>query len=210
MTIKDPDVRILAGISQALQGDCRAASHEWEGSPFLWITRIRSSRQRGVIGEKLVAGWLAARGFNVARSADSDADRVIEGKRIEIKFSTRWSNGTYVFQQLRDQDYDLVMCLGVSPFDAHCWMIPKSDIMRLWKEEHLIQSQHRGRRGEDTGWFRVTVSDAPAWLRKSKYGGTLAEVISVLSRITGFRVSAVHEAVGKSRAKGDRQGRRRR
>jgi hypothetical protein len=209
MTIKDADFRILAGISQALQGDYRAATREWEGSPFQWITQIRSSRQRGVIGEKLIAGWLAARGFNVARSGDSDADRVIEGKRIEIKFSTRWSNGTYVFQQLRDQDYELAMCLGVSPFDAHCWIVPKPDIMRLWKEEHLIQNQHRGRRGEDTGWFRVSVDDVPAWLRKPKYGGTLSKAVAVLSKITGFKVSAVHEAVdGYRSGKGDRRARK--
>lgn len=209
MRIKDADVRILAGISQALQGDYRTASHEWQGSPFQWITQIRSSRQRGVIGEKLVAGWLAARGFNVTRSGDSEADRVIEDKRIEIKFSTRWSNGSYVFQQLRDQDYELAICLGVSPFDAHCWIVPKSDIMQLWKKKRLIRNQHRGRRGDDTGWFRVPVDDVPAWLCNPKYGGTLSKSISVLSGLTGFKVSAVHEAVDRHRSgEGDRRGRK--
>jgi len=102
MTIKDSEVMILVGISQALQLEYQSENREWEGSPFAWI-KTRPSRQVGAIGERLVAGWLAARGFNVTRSSDSDADRVIEGKRVEIKFSTLWANGGYKFQQLRDQ-----------------------------------------------------------------------------------------------------------
>ena len=116
--ITDPDVRILASIATSLEGDYAADDAAWVGSPFAWI-KTRPSRQVGKIGEQLVAGWLASRGFNVSRSGDSEADRVVEEKRIEIKFSTLWKGGGYKFQQLRDQDYDLVVCLGVSPFDAH-------------------------------------------------------------------------------------------
>jgi hypothetical protein len=116
--IKDPEVKILAAISHALEVEYTTEDREWEGSPFAWI-RSHPSRKRGAIGEKLVAGWLAARDFNVSRSPDSDADRIIEGKRVEIKFSTLWANGGYKFQQLRDQDYELAICLGVCPFDDH-------------------------------------------------------------------------------------------
>lgn len=185
MTIKDPEVRILAGISQALQAEYQSENREWEGSPFAWI-KTRPSRQVGAIGEKLVSGWLAARGFNVVRSGDSDADRVIEGKRVEIKFSTLWENGGYKFQQLRDQQYDLAICLGVSPFNAHCWIIPKEDIIRLWKIEHKITSQHGGQDGADTAWIDVRVENPPEWLRP--YGGSLSDAISRLSEITGFKV----------------------
>lgn len=87
MTIKDLDVRMLAAISQAMEAEYQSENLEWVGSPFAWI-KTRPSRQVGAIGEKLVAGWLAARGFNVTRSENSDADRVIEDKRVEIRFST--------------------------------------------------------------------------------------------------------------------------
>jgi len=185
MSIDDPEVRVLSAISQALQAEYQSESPEWEGSPFAWI-KTRPSRQVGAIGEKLLAGWLAARGFNVTRSGDSEADRVIEGLRAEIKFSTKWANGGYKFQQLRDQRYDIVICLGVSPFTAHCWVTPKADVMRLWKVEHRIASQHGGQSGADTAWIDVRPDDRPDWL--NRFGGSLADAVASLSNLTGFHV----------------------
>jgi len=190
VNIVDPDVRILAAISQALEAEYQSENQEWEGSPFAWI-KTRPSRQVGAIGEKLVAGWLAARGFNVTRSGDSDADRVVEGKRVEIKFSTEWAAGGFKFQQLRDQRYDLVVCLGVAPFDARCWVIPKADVMRLWKIEHKISSQHGGGGGADTAWIDVDPSAPPEWL--SAFGGSMSAAIAALAAITGYKPKPISE-----------------
>jgi len=192
MRIANPDVRLLAGISQALEAEYTSEDTGWEGSPFAWIKK-RPSRQIGKIGELLVAGWLAARGFNVSRSGDSDADRVIEDKRIEIKFSTLWANGNYKFQQLRDQRYEIAFCLGISPFDAHCWVIPKADIIRLWKVEHIIASPHGGQDGADTAWIDVRPDNPPVWLRA--YGGSLTDGLQLFSSLTGFVVETLHSAL---------------
>ena len=188
--IKDPDVKILAAISMALKEEYQSENRDWEGSPFAWI-KNRPSRQVGAIGEKLVAGWLAARGFNVTRSGDSEADRNIENKRMEVKFSTLWANGRYKFQQLRDQRYDFVVCLGVSPFTAHSWVIPKEDVIRLWKVEHKIRSQHGGEKGTDTAWIDVQPDVPPDWLKP--YGGSLSEALAMIARITGFQPSKISE-----------------
>lgn len=170
------------------------APPSWSGTPFEWLRALPPSR-RHKWGIKVTLGWLAARGFNVVRAEDSDADRIVEGKRVEIKFSTLWANGGYKFQQLRDQRYDLAICLGVSPFDAHCWIIPKEDVLRLWKVEHKISSQHGGQAGSDTAWINVRVDNPPDWLRQ--YGGSLSEAISALSRITGFKVKMLTEELGE-------------
>lgn len=74
----DPDAQLLAALSLELERDYASSTDEsWAGTPFAWV-RTMSSRRRGAIGEKLVAGWFAAKGANVVRSPDSEADRIIE------------------------------------------------------------------------------------------------------------------------------------
>ncbi|MCS7010430.1 MAG: hypothetical protein NZL98_03560, partial [Anaerolineales bacterium] len=73
--IKDDDVRILATIAEMIKVDYVANEQNdpWIGSPFAWI-KTRPSRQIGKIGEQLISGWCAAKGLDVGRSTDSDAD----------------------------------------------------------------------------------------------------------------------------------------
>lgn len=166
--IRNEDVRILANIAAGLHIDYENHDGAWDGSPFAWI-KTRPSRQVGKIGEQLVAGWCAAKELNVVRSPDSEADRIIEGQRVEVKFSTLWAGGFYAFQQIRDQHYDVLLCLGVSPFDAHAWIIRETDI-----PFHRLDHQHGGARGRDTWWIRVNPRTPPSWLGEQR--GTLSEI----------------------------------
>ena len=174
--ISDPEVQLLAGIAASLKGEYLDTELEaqWAGSPFAWI-RERPSRQRGKVGEQLVAGWCAAKGLNVNRSPDAEADRVIEGRRVEIKFSTLWKSGVYKFQQIRDQNYEYAVCLGICPLDAHCWVISKEIL-----NEHVIgfTPQHRGRMGTDTFWLSFPATEPPEWLRQC--GGRLTVAFQIL------------------------------
>jgi hypothetical protein len=173
--VTDPDVRILAGLSATLEGDyVHAGEDPWSGSPFAWILRC-PSRQKGAIGEQLVAGWCAAKGLNVLRSHTSDFDRVIEGHRVEIKLSTLWASGGYKFQQVRNQDYDHLFCLGLSPFTAHAWVIPKS-VLAERVIGHL--GQHTGATGTDTAWIGFQADHPLEWM--TPYGGSLGQAWAVL------------------------------
>lgn len=174
--VDDPDVRLLASIAATLKSDyVKDDAHDpWAGSAFQWI-RTQPSRRVGKIGEQLVAGWCAAKGLDVVSSGDSEADRVIAGRRVEIKFSTLWESGVYKFQQLREQNYEYAVCLGLSPFDAHCWVISKA-LLR----EHVIgrTPQHTGRGGTDTFWLSFQVGSPPGWL--GACGGRLADAFEIL------------------------------
>lgn len=178
-SIDDPEVQILAAIAATLKGDYirEGAVDPWAASPFVWIKTL-PSRRIGKVGEQLVSGWCAAKGFDVTASGDSQADRVIGGRRVEIKFSTIWQNGNYTFQQFRDQNYEYAICLGLSPFSAHCWVISK-DQLRMHVIGHT--PQHTGRGGTETYWLPFPASNPPEWL--SVCGGTLASAFQVLKQI---------------------------
>jgi hypothetical protein len=180
MTISraDPDLQVLVEVSSALSREyVGSAANPWAGSPFAWILS-RPSRQRGAIGEQLVAQWCAAKGADVRRTGDSDADRLINGHRIEIKLSTLWESGVYKFQQIRDQDYGYLLCLGISPFEAHCWVLPKP-LLYTYVIGHM--GQHTGSSGKDTAWLSFKAGAPYDWMRP--YGGTLAEAWDVLAAL---------------------------
>lgn len=175
--ITDPEVRALAAIAAVVWTEyvVTGAVDPWDASPFGWIAKTSSPRRRGKIGEQLVAGWCAAKGLDVTGSPDSDADRVIRGIRCEIKFSTLWEKGGYTFQQIRDQRYAHLVLLGVSPFDAHCWVVPKPV---AWAN---APAQHGGAQGKDTKWIRFHPEAPPSWL--VPFGGSLAQGFKVLRSI---------------------------
>lgn len=175
--IRDPDVQMLAAISGTLQADYAQAQDSWAGSPFAWI-KAQSSRRRGKIGEQLVSGFLAAKDFDVARVRGTSADRLVNGHRVEIKFSTLWQSGIFKFQQIRDQDYEVLICLGVCPFDAHCRAIPKSAL-----REHVIgvMGQHTGRMGTDTAWMSFAPDEPFQWLEP--FGGRLRDAMTSLAAL---------------------------
>ena len=168
-------------IAGTLHADYDNDDLSWSGSPFAWIKFRPSSKQRGTIGEQLIAGFFAAKDFDVTRCPDSEADRIINGIRVEIKFSTLWEAGSYKFQQLRDHHYDVGIWLGVSPFNAHCWVVPKSVIMHRWSTGE-IKTQHGGRAGSDTAWLTVDPTIVPQWL--SSLGGTLSQAVSSFRQLS--------------------------
>lgn len=172
--IEDTEVQCLARIATAIKRDYIHEDAAWADSPFAWI-RTRPSRQIGKIGEQLVAGWCTSKGMSVVKCRDSEADLIIEGHRVEIKFSTLWETGYYVFQQFRDQNYEFAICLGISPLEAHCWVIPKLVILQK------ATPQHTGKEGEETFWLHISAKDPPAWL--SEYGGNLQQALEILRKM---------------------------
>lgn len=191
MTNNSKEFNEIAQISRMLKEEYRQESAMWTGSPFEWITHM-PSRSRGAIGEKIISMWLASYDFNISRSPDSEADRIIEGKRVEIKFSTLWKSGTYTFQQIREQNYDFVVMLGLSPQDAYCWVINKSDIIKLWKIDHIIEGQHTGREGGDTAWLHIKPGTHNILSLKG-HGGNLRIALKLISKFTGFYPKSLTE-----------------
>lgn len=172
------DFNLLASSATYIRGDFEQDFSAWEGSPFAWVRNL-SAGSKGRLGKHLIYQWCAVKGLSVDRSPDSEADMLVNGHRIEIKFSTLWKTGIYRFQQIRDQNYEYAICLGISPFEAHLWVISKRLLLR-YVIGHL--GQHTGASGRDTAWITVAPNNPPTWLIDC--GGTLDQAFEVLRSIS--------------------------
>lgn len=161
----DADLALFARLSaEVALGFEDAAADEWETSPFGWIRR-EPSRRKGAIGEALVKDWAAHEGMKVESALDSGHDCQLDGLRVEVKLSLLWGGGEFVFQQIRDQNYEVACLLGLEPQGVHLWVVPKKV---LWKH---ATGQHTGAAAQDTKWLRFPAATPFPWLKP--HGGTL-------------------------------------
>lgn len=177
----DAEFKLLSSAAQYIKPEFQKDHSTWAGSPFEWVLTLPSG-SKGKLGKRLVYQWCAVKGLSIGTSPDSDADMTINGHRVEVKFSTLWENGIYKFQQIRDQNYEYAVCLGISPFDAHCWVLSKK-ILKKYVIGHL--GQHTGLSGQDTAWFAVNPREPLEWLLPC--GGSLEQAYLVLKSLSSKR-----------------------
>lgn len=174
----DPEFDLLATAANYIKPDFEKEATIWINSPFNWARSLPSG-SKGKLGKRLVYQWCAIKGLSINNSPDSEADMLINGHRVEIKFSTLWEAGFYKFQQIREQNYEYSILLGVSPFEAHCWVVSKS-ILRQYVIGHM--GQHTGSLGKETAWLTVNPINPPDWL--AECGGTLEKAFAVLKSLS--------------------------
>lgn len=165
---------LLVANDQAREALVSKVANPWVGSPFEWLMSL-PSRSRGAAGEAITAAWFELAGLDVSRPLNSGHDRLINGHKVEIKLSTLWKGGNYVWQQIRDQDYEYVVLLGLSPTTASAWCVPKN----VAHEKSV--PQHGGAVGTDTRWLTVKALVTPHWMRE--WGGSLDACLSVAQRV---------------------------
>jgi hypothetical protein len=178
MPITTPDFNLLASGATYIKSDLEKDIVAWKDSPFEWVLKLPAG-SKGKLGKHLIYQWCGVKGLSVDRSPDSEADMLINGHRVEVKFSTLWKVGIYKFQQIRNQNYEYSVCLGISPFEAHCWVISKS-VLKQYVIGHM--GQHTGSSGQETAWLTVDPHKPPDWL--VPYGGALDQAFSVLKSLS--------------------------
>jgi hypothetical protein len=167
------EFEMLVAMASYLKEALQEKNDLWQGSPFEWLTQI-PARQKGALGGRLVASWCAVKGLSTDKSKDPGENLIFNGQKIAIKFSTLWSNGKYKFQQIRKSGYDYVLCFGISPNDAHCWVFEK---------EYAIKNatpQHKGEKGAEY-WIDIDLKHPPEWIKSC--GGSLDEAYQVLKSL---------------------------
>ncbi|MBV6396208.1 MAG: hypothetical protein HFACDABA_01802 [Anaerolineales bacterium] len=167
------DFQLLASAASYYRLEIESSDVEWENSPFNWVLDLPPAA-KGKIGRNLITTWFASRGFSIKQGTGKDSFLTVNGYRCATKFSTLWSGGFYKFQQIRDEDYDFLICLGISPFESHCWVFRKSYVL-----QHATY-QHRGAKGSEY-WLSINPETPPDWARN--HGGILASTYSVFQRL---------------------------
>jgi len=97
------------------------------------------------LAEEFVVEYCQELGFKVEdkKTRLGDYDKIINGKKFEIKMATEDLTGNFQFNHIRyDYKYDFVLCLGVSPDSILFEIYTKSDII-IGKAGNLV-SMGRG------------------------------------------------------------------
>jgi hypothetical protein len=146
----------------------------WSNSKFEF-TRSLSSKQKGTFGEKLVSAALKDLGLNISKRYSSDHDIVVEDFSAEVKMSTAWNNklDDFKWQQIRNQDYDLIFFLGINPNDFTVWWATKNQLIEnvIGKDEYR---QHAGKDGHQELYWITGYKD---WFNE------LSDLKSVISSL---------------------------
>jgi hypothetical protein len=152
---------VMTGLNEETVAATRAA---WEKSPFKWMLNL-GPKVKGALGEKAVERWLTKYGFDVQKPESMEHDRIVNGRKVEVKMSMMWEDGRLNFAQIRDQDYEVIVLVGYEPQKASMWVLPKSVAIEL------SDPQHGGSDASgETRWFGFQPSDIPEIMKQ--YGGT--------------------------------------
>lgn len=168
------DFQLLASAASYIRFDLESPEGEWEESPFGWVLDLPPAA-KGKLGRHLINTWCVSRGLSVKTSPHKEANLLINGLRVATKFSTLWPTGIYKFQQIRDADYDYLLCLGISPTDAHGWFFKKGDILRNAKSQH---------KGADY-WISLNPGKPPKWAINQ--GGSLPDTYNAIMSATASK-----------------------
>lgn len=126
----DEAARAVAAANLALRNDWVAAgtADMWEGSPFAWLRSLPTAR-RSLAGVGLCEMLLRGAGFDPRPKSSHGHDRMVNGFSVKVKFSTLWASGTYTFQQVPVDGFDVMVLLGVHPRGVHAWMVTKRTLV---------------------------------------------------------------------------------
>ena len=138
----------------------------WKGSRFQHLKEIPSPRSKGAKAEQITQEIMEALGHKVKKPKSKQHDRIIDGYKTEIKFSTSWSEkyNLFTWQQIRGfQDYQRIIFVGCNPNDIQFWWATKEDLKKhVFGKDKL--RQHGGKDGDQELYWLKDVHKR-SWFR---------------------------------------------
>ena len=175
----------IAKISGALNKENEEKEKIWEDSCFLPIRKAYTGKRRGEILSKLILTFIKLQGFDVKlRGNTHNLSSVIvignNDKKMQVKTSMLSTQDSYMFQQIRkEDDFDALIFFGVSPRNAHWWIINRGEIIDAqsgeWEKKEKLNFQH----GKANKIITFNIQRVPGWL--APLGGNLDKGLRVFS-----------------------------
>lgn len=133
-----------------------------------FLLKQMSSRTKGAVFESIISEMLTRDGHQVERAQSSAYDRLVDGKRVEIKGSFMWGDtDSFRWQQIRPkQEYDYIIFLAFYPQSLKAFASNKEDCNEYVLEKddkgHFIHNQHGGKTAtSDTFLIQGAPEDFP-------------------------------------------------
>lgn len=149
------------------------AKDRYKDSAFLSLKNL-TSRKKGSQIEYLYQEYMESKGCVVTKCENTGHDRIVDGRKKEIKGSFIWDDNTkelnFRWQQIRpDQDYDDVVFLAFFPDRLEIYEADKETVRNVVevqdKDGNWPHNQHGGKRvNSGTFYLHGTLSKFP-WMK---------------------------------------------
>ena len=139
----------------------------WAGSQLAW-TRSLAAGTKGKLGRQLVIELCRDEGLTAIQRRFLV---YVENKAVSVKCSVLGLEGNYFFENVKEDGYQFLFCLGISPHDVHAWVIPS---------EKLQEAKHQ--HGKADQWMIVAPNNPPELFRECGPSGEIDEALKALRR----------------------------
>jgi len=161
---------MLAATASYIQKDLEEMNDLWKDSPFEWVIQL-PPRSKSKLARSLILSWAASKGIQSERTKTSNEALKLNGILYAIKFSMLWKSGVYQFQQIKSDGPEFILCFGISPYEAHCWVFDRNYAIKHAKQ------QHKGAKGAEY-WLEINTKNIPDWAQG--HGGTLEDAYPII------------------------------
>jgi hypothetical protein len=95
---------------------------QWPASsPFAWIVPL-APVSKGRAGLIMVTEMMRLNGYSVSKAKGIAQSVAANSGVVKVKLCLEWDAGTFVFEQIEDDNYAFLAMLGLRPHDAFLWL----------------------------------------------------------------------------------------
>ena len=140
------------------------------------ILKDLSSKKKGKYFERLYTEFKLSQGVSVSKPSNSNHDRIVDGKKVEIKGSFLWGDSnSFRWQQIRtNQDYDIVVFIAVYPDEIKFYQADKETVCSHLEVQdsqgNWIHNQHGGKTTNSGCFFIDGLPEDFTWLESESIG----------------------------------------